>query len=151
VYVLADKLGHGKEALVVLDDILAGNPHDARALASRAVARARLDDREGAATDAKAALAIDHSPTILLQAACAYARLSADDAAGSSFTVAALQLLSRALGAEPRLASTAASDPDLAAIRSSEEFRRMMDAASTLMTAGKPTGTGVPSAANAKP
>ena len=80
------------------------------ALASRAVLKAHQGDRDGAASDAVAALKGDDDPLIILQAACAFARSAADQPADKE---KALHLAARAIGAKPELGKIAAADPDL--------------------------------------
>jgi tetratricopeptide (TPR) repeat protein len=133
VHVLGDRLGHEQEALVVLDSILDSDPRDARALASRAVLKARQGEREAALKDAVAACDLIGDPTIVLQAACAFAR-SADKFPGDK--TRALHLMGRSLAAKPELAGIAASDPDLRPLRSTEEFGRILDAANVILNGG---------------
>jgi serine/threonine protein kinase/tetratricopeptide (TPR) repeat protein len=133
VHVLGDRLGHEQEALAVLDSILDSDPRDARALAGRAVLKARRGEREAALADAVAACDLDGDPTIILQAACAFAR-SADEFPGDK--TRALHLMGRSLAANPELARIAASDPDLKPLRSSEEFGRILDAANVILNGG---------------
>jgi serine/threonine protein kinase/tetratricopeptide (TPR) repeat protein len=133
VHLLGDRLGHEAEALAVLNSILDSDPRDARALASRAVLKARQGDRERAIKDAVAACHLDSDPTITLQAACAFA-LSAEKFPGDR--VRALHLLARSIAAKPELATVADKDPDLKSLRSSEEFRRIQEAADVILKGG---------------
>jgi Tfp pilus assembly protein PilF len=134
VHLLADRFNKPAEALTILDSLLAANPQDARALASRAVLKARQGDRSAAQRDALQALSIDDDPTIILQAACAFAasarKYPPDEAT-------AFRLLAKALGAKPALAEAAAADPDLEALRSSSNFDRILEAADIMRRGGE--------------
>lgn len=132
LHILSDRLHLEDEALEMLDELLAADPSDVRALATRAVLRARRGE-ERAAADAEAALQGEPSPKLTLQAACAYAQLSRID---PGYRAKSLHLTGRSLGSAPTLASIAASDPDLAPVRDSEEFARIIDAANVLGSAG---------------
>ena len=107
--------------------------NDFRALASRAVLKARVGDRDGAATDAVAALQGDDDPTIVLQAACAFARSAATHPPDK---VKSLHLAARAIGAKPELSAIAAHDPDLEALHDTEEFERILRAANVILSGG---------------
>ncbi|QDT71655.1 serine/threonine-protein kinase [Lacipirellula limnantheis] len=133
VHVLGDRLQRPEEARAMLDSILDTNRHDFRALASRAVLRARAGDRDGAATDAIAALQGDDDPTIVLQAACAFARSAATHPPDK---VKSLHLAARAVGAKPELSAIAAHDPDLEALHDTEEFVRILRAANVILSGG---------------
>jgi hypothetical protein len=100
---------------------------------TRAVLHGRQGDAEKAAADVTAALAIEDNPTAVLQAACAFAQIST---AHTQHRDQALQLLARALGAQPALAGIAVTDPDLAPIRDSEQFDRIIDAAEVMGRSG---------------
>jgi tetratricopeptide (TPR) repeat protein len=132
MHVLSDRLDRNDEALALAQDVLAKNPFDARALLTRAVLSARRGDAPGAAADVAAALEIDDSPLASLQAAGALAQLSEDD----EYRRQALKLLAKALGAKPALAAFAAADPDLAPLRSGEEFQQIINAANVIRSGG---------------
>ena len=134
VHLLADRLNKPAEALTILDSLLAANPQDARALASRAVLNARQGDRIAAQNDALRALSIDDDPTVILQAACAFA---ASPRKYPPDETTAFRLLARALGAKPAMAETAAADPDLEALRSSPNFDRILEAADIMRRGGE--------------
>lgn len=129
VHVLADRLGREQEALAYMNEVLAANPEDPRALAGRAVTKARLGDSDGAVADAIAVLKLSDDPKVVLQAACAYALCSESD---SEFATASLDLLAQALGSEPQLIPIAKSDPDLASIRNNDDFGHVLAAAEAL-------------------
>jgi serine/threonine protein kinase/tetratricopeptide (TPR) repeat protein len=133
IHVLGDKLGKEDEALVMLDELLSANPNDARALASRAVIKARKGERQAAVEDILVALQLDDGPPMLLQAACTFASFAAENDADRT---KALQLTARAIGAKPELAAVAAIDPDLEPLRSSEEFQRVLEASEIIRTGG---------------
>jgi tetratricopeptide (TPR) repeat protein len=135
IHLLGDRIGHEKEAIAVVDSVLQSDPRDARALASRAVLKARLGDREAALKDAVAACDLDGDPPITLQAACAFAH-SAEKYPGDK--IRALHLLARSIAAKPELAAMAEHDADLKPLRSSEEFSRILDAANVILHAGRP-------------
>jgi tetratricopeptide (TPR) repeat protein len=134
VHLLADRLNKPAEALTILDSLLAANPQDARALASRAVLKARQGDRSAAQRDALQALSIDDDPTIILQAACAFASSPRKHPPDETM---AFRLLGKALGAKPALAETAAADPDLEGLRSSPNFDRILQAADIMRRGGE--------------
>jgi serine/threonine protein kinase/tetratricopeptide (TPR) repeat protein len=134
IHVLSDRLGREEDALRLVNDVIARNPQDARALLSRAVIRARLGHEKASAADAKAALDIDNGPLASLQAACALARAST---MRPEYRAEALSLIARALGAQPELAAMAQIDPDLEAIRNSDEFARILEATQTIRDGGK--------------
>ena len=117
----------------MLDSILETKPNDFRALASRAVLKARAGDRDSAATDALAALQGDDDPSIVLQASCAFARSAATHPPDK---VKALHLAARAIGAKPELSAIAAKDSDLESLHETEEFQRIVQAANVILSGG---------------
>lgn len=133
VHVLGDRLQRPEEARAMLDSILETNPSDFRALASRAVLKARAGDRDGATTDAIAALQGDDDPSIVLQASCAFARSAATHPPDK---VKSLHLAARAIGAKPELSSIAANDSDLESLHDTEEFERILQAANVILSGG---------------
>jgi tetratricopeptide (TPR) repeat protein len=125
-HVLSEHLGRPREAIATLDDLLTVYPDYAAALVGRGVLLARQGDRTRAHRDAGAALAHDTQGVTLYQAACIYAltaRLQPDD------RFDALRLLEAALrrGFGRDLLQT---DDDLANLRDTPEFRRLLAAAS---------------------
>lgn len=138
VHALADKLGREKEALPFLDAILAADPRDVRALASRAVVRARLGDHTAAMADADIVLSLSEEPKLLLQAACVYAICAGDDDAISE---KALKLLARAVGADSSLVEIAVADEDLESLRKNAAFERILDSARVLLNGGSGSTT----------
>lgn len=133
IHVLGDRLQRPEEARAMLDSILETKPNDFRALASRAVLKARAGDRDGAATDAIAAIQGDDDPSIVLQASCAFARSAATHPPDR---VKALHLAARAIGAKPELSAIAAIDSDLESLHETEEFERVLQAANVILSGG---------------
>jgi serine/threonine protein kinase/Flp pilus assembly protein TadD len=136
LHVLCDRLHEEKEAIDLLDELLASNPRDERALATRAVLHARQGDVEAAIADAEASLSLNGDPRATFQAACVYSQISRTQA---TYQSKALELLARSLGANPQLAARAAGDPDLDPLRSAEAFRRILAAADVIKNGGKAT------------
>jgi serine/threonine protein kinase/tetratricopeptide (TPR) repeat protein len=136
LHVLCDRLNKDEEAINLLDELLATNPRDERALATRAVLHARQGDVEAAIADADASLSMNADPRATFQAACVYSQISRRNA---DYTSKALDLLARSLGAEPRLSERAATDPDLDPIRGAEAFQRVVAAAEVIKDGGKAT------------
>lgn len=125
-HLLSEKLNRPFEAIETLDRMLELNPHDALALAGRAVLRSRLGERNAAHQDARDALKWDRSPQTCYQAACAYAQTSqvvADDA------VEAVNLLGEATKQEIRWAAEATKDPDMLPLAECADFRKLVGAA----------------------
>jgi serine/threonine protein kinase/predicted Zn-dependent protease len=138
VHVLADRLGRTDEAVAALDDIVNHNALDAEALISRAVARARLKDVDGAEADVQAALAADRSATTYLRAACVDSLLAGDadgDDAREKYLKRSLCYLAKTFSADSRLVERAESDPDLAAVRRTEQFETLTKSARILSQA----------------
>jgi serine/threonine protein kinase/lipoprotein NlpI len=136
IHLLGDRLNREQEALEVLNAMLESEPSDARALASRAVLKARQGDRAAAIKDALAACDLDGDPSITLQAACALACSSKEHQADK---VRALHLLARSLAAKPELAMVAVDDADLKPLRTSDEFNRILNAAQVILSGGSAT------------
>jgi serine/threonine protein kinase/tetratricopeptide (TPR) repeat protein len=133
VHVLADKLDREREALPLLDRMVAANSRDARARASRAMVHARLGHTDAALADVDAATGASHDPKLLIQAAGVYALVAGED---SARVEKGLALLARAVGADPSLVELAASDPDLTPFHAHAEFERILGSARILQNAG---------------
>jgi tetratricopeptide (TPR) repeat protein len=128
-HLLSEQLHRPVEAIETLDRMLELNPHDALALAGRAVLRSRLGERNAAHQDARDALKWDRSPQTCYQAACVYAQTSqvvADDA------IEAVNLLGEATKQETRWAAEAAKDTDMLPLAECADFRKLVEAAHIL-------------------
>ena len=76
-HVLAERMGDLPSAVDTLDQLIAFDPANAAALASRGVLLARLGQREASHRDAVAALEASGEPLLCYQVACIYALTSA--------------------------------------------------------------------------
>jgi serine/threonine-protein kinase len=132
--VLAERLGRVEEAIAALDKILALDPDDVPARASRGVLRARLGRRAAAHADARESLRRDSQPGVLYQVAGIYALTSREEPGDRR---EAFRLLSAALrrGAGLELLD---KDSDLDPLRDQPEFHRLEEAARTLHRGGGP-------------
>jgi tetratricopeptide (TPR) repeat protein len=122
-YVLAEKLGRTEEAITRLDRALELYPQSVPARAGRAVLLARLGRTEAALADAGQCLAADNSPVVAFQVAGVYALAAKDDPGHAR---EAVRLLARAVG-QGFGGAQLDTDPDLAPLRSREEFRRLRE------------------------
>jgi serine/threonine protein kinase/tetratricopeptide (TPR) repeat protein len=132
-HILSEELNRPQEALKALDSLIEHHRSFVDAWAGRGVILARLNRRDEAIRDAREALRLDPRPIIVYQVAGIFALTSAkqpDDAKE------ALRLLARAFRDEPNLRNLVAGDPDLAAFRKREDFRKLMEA-SRVMLDGK--------------
>jgi serine/threonine protein kinase/tetratricopeptide (TPR) repeat protein len=127
-HALSERLGRTQDAIESLDRLLARYPDDVPALAGRGVLRARLGQRAPALDDAAAALRLDTQPAIQYQVAGIYALTSRQE---KGDRLEAIRLLTAALRSGYGF-DLLASDPDLAPIRSSPEFRRFIESARLL-------------------
>src|SRR5262249_12470441 len=135
--VLAEKLKRPKEAIEVLDRLLALYPDSVPARAGRGVVLARLGKRDAAHEDARGCLDRSGDPLTRYQAACIYALPSRKHPKDRA---RAMQLLTEAVRAGfgiPLLAT----DRDLDLLRSSPEFQRLTAAAATLYGVPPPKRT----------
>ena len=124
-HVLADLVKDDREAVQVLDTILAKYPENPMARAGRGVSLARLGQREKALADAEDALLTDTRPPNLYQVACIYALTSRQN---PQDRLRAFELLSYGLKGGFGL-DIVDSDNDLDPIRQTPEFRRIVTAA----------------------
>jgi serine/threonine protein kinase/Tfp pilus assembly protein PilF len=129
-HVLAEKLGQTSEALQVLNRAVELNPDSAVARAGRGMLHARLGQRDPALRDAEETLLRDAGPPRLYQVACIHALTSAQH---PEDRLRAFQLLSSALRKGYGF-NLLESDADLAPIRNSPEFRRLVEAARALQS-----------------
>jgi tetratricopeptide (TPR) repeat protein len=136
LHVLSDRLHREQEAMVFLEQMIAANPRDSRALLTRAVLRARQGNVADAVADAETALTIDSNPVAALQAACAFAQSSRH---APHYRDQAFKLLAQSLAAKPTLSAIALTDADLAPLRKSEQFNRIVSAADVIRTGGTAT------------
>jgi serine/threonine protein kinase/Flp pilus assembly protein TadD len=129
IHVYADRLRQPARALPIIDRLVARRPADYAALASRAVAYARLGDRASAHRDAVKVAKEFIAPLTCLQLACVYA-LTANSTPEDSLI--ALRFVQLALAREPKLVARVRSDPDLESLKSLPEFDSLVTAASRL-------------------
>jgi tetratricopeptide (TPR) repeat protein len=124
-HVLAEPLGQTKEAIAVLDQVVALYPDQTQAVAGRGVLRARLGHGYAARADARDALRLDGRPATLYQVAGIYALTSQQNPEDRN---EAFRLLGAALRQGYGF-DLVDSDPDLAPLRKLPEFRRLVEAA----------------------
>lgn len=126
-HILAEKTKPAKtaEAIAILDRLIQRSPDSPDGLAARAVLLARAGRGDDALRDAKRSLSLSRRPIIRFQAADVYA-LTADR---PGHVQEALKLLAAAIHDQELLAAELESDPDLHALRSLPEFRRLAEAA----------------------
>lgn len=125
VHVTADRLGKEDDALAALSAWIELDPTSDDALIGRAVLNARRGERAAALRDLDAALALSQRPVTLFQAACVLSRTGEED---ESDLARGMGYLSRALEADEPLRRRAAGDPDLAQLRQTAGYRRLMTA-----------------------
>jgi tetratricopeptide (TPR) repeat protein len=129
IHVYADRLQQPARALPIIDRLVARRPADSAVLASRAVAYARLGERDAAHRDATKVSEQVIAPLTYLQLACVYA-LTAKSTPEDSGT--ALRFLQAALVREPALVARVRTDPDLESLKSLPEFDSLVIAATRL-------------------
>jgi tetratricopeptide (TPR) repeat protein len=129
IHVYADRLQQPALALPIVDRLLALRPADYAALASRAVAFARLGDRASAHRDAAIVAKQFVTPLTYLQLACVYA-LTADSKPEDSDI--ALRFVKAALARDPKLVGRVLTDPDFDSLKSLPEFDSLVTAATRL-------------------
>jgi eukaryotic-like serine/threonine-protein kinase len=127
------RLGRDDEALRALDKVLELYPDFVAARADRGVMRARLGNWDGAKADAEDALRRDQSPRNLFQVGAIYALLTKHDPANKT---EAIRLVAAALrggfGYEE-----IATDTDLALLRGTPEFQRIVDGVRSITASAK--------------
>jgi serine/threonine protein kinase len=127
-YVLAEKLGRVPEAIETLDTVLKRFPDAPKAThlrVSRGVYHARCGQRDKAHADARDCQTSD-DPETLYRIACIYALTSPGNLNDKKES---LRWLARALEKGYTRFDVIAQDPDVAAIRDLEEFRKVVRAA----------------------
>jgi tetratricopeptide (TPR) repeat protein len=127
-HVLSEVLGRPAEAIPSLDKVIELHPDYVPARAGRAVLHARLGHRAAALADADEVLKLDRSALTCYQAACARlltAETTDDRRAG-------LGLLREAVKKDAGWATQMPADPDLKAVRDTQEFKDLMTAAGEL-------------------
>jgi len=134
-HVFAEHLHDDREAVRVLDKVVAFYPECAMGKAGRGVSLARLGTRDKALTDAEDALLLDTRPPNLYQVACIYALTSRHN---PKDRLRALELLSYGLKGGFGL-DIVDSDTDLDPLRDTPEFRRVLQAARALQPAKSPS------------
>jgi eukaryotic-like serine/threonine-protein kinase len=128
VYVLMEKLGRPREAMGVLNRVLAVRPDYAPSLIARALLNARDGQVEPAVEDVEQALKADPRPTFRYQAAGVYAVLTKVDRAHG---LKAIDLLAVALkGGYPLIEIR--NNVELDVIRDWPEFQAVVEAARVL-------------------
>jgi eukaryotic-like serine/threonine-protein kinase len=125
-HVLSEKLGRTDDAIEVLSRALAIDPDQPLWLGSRGVLRARREQREGAISDALAA--VRHGPEDGLawyQAACVYALLGKgqEESLGK-----ALACLTQAVAKKPEFVKEFATDRDLTNLWERTDFQQFVAA-----------------------
>lgn len=128
-YLLAERLDRTEDAVRMLDRVVEFYPDDIAARSSRGVLLARLGRRGPALADATAALRSGGDAEIVYQVAGIYALTSREV---TSDVDEAMSLLAMALAGGTGL-DLIDDDPDLAPIRGLPRFRRLVDAARTLI------------------
>lgn len=129
LHLLGDVLGRREEALGVADRLIALLPEDMAARLSRAVCLASLDRTAEALAEADEAAEHILRPIDQLQLACVY---SLSSQASPTRRDSAVSHAVRAVSEQPALAARAASDPDLASLRTDTRFRKSLMAATIL-------------------
>ena len=132
-HVLADLLKDDREAVQVLDTILAKYPDNPMARAGRGVSLARLGQRDKALADAENALLVDTRAADLYQVACIYALTSRQN---PQDRLRAFELLAYGLKGGFGL-DLVDNDTDLDPIRQTPEFRRIVASAREMARNGE--------------
>jgi tetratricopeptide (TPR) repeat protein len=127
-HVLSEHLHEPVDAIRALDRAIRLHPDYVLARAGRAVLHARLGDRAAARADADECLRRDASALTCYHAACAYL-LTAETPAERT---KGLDLLRAAITKDVTWARHMPADPDLKAVRGSQEFQDLMTAAGVL-------------------
>ena len=126
-YLLSEKLNDIEAAIDHIDELVKTNPRDATALSGRSVLLARADQLTNAERDATKVLELETAtPRDFLRSASA---LSIASESYAKMKPAAIAFVARALMLEPSLSDLVRSDPDLAAISKTQEFKDLCDAA----------------------
>jgi eukaryotic-like serine/threonine-protein kinase len=124
-HVLAERLGRTEEAIQALSTALRYHPDYVDAIAARGVYYARLNRREPALADARAALAQTDQPGTIYQVAGIYA-LASRKVPGDRQE--AMRLLAIALRKDPSWLRVVPVDHELDPIRNEPEFRELIRA-----------------------
>ena len=124
-YVLAEKQGDIDAAIDLMNQVVDRHQHF-EDIAGRGVLLARIGDFEDAIADAKASIAHpQRKPPTIYRAACVFSFASD---ANPDHAEKAVELLDLAIQLQPDLATIALKDPDLAHIRASSGFKRVVRA-----------------------
>jgi tetratricopeptide (TPR) repeat protein len=129
-YTLSEILGETEQGVTVMNELVALDPTDPTALASRGVLLARLGKRAQAIADAEAALLATDNPDILYQVGGIYALTSAHQRADADRAVA---LIARSLKLKPSLVTLTTHDPDLYPLRGYPKYREVVMTAEALL------------------
>jgi serine/threonine protein kinase len=129
VHLLAERLGRLPDAVALLDQALESFPDSAVLRAGRAVYRARLGLRDDARADLAICLRDDGSAATEYKAACVFALTAPDHPEDRS---EALRHFAAALRKGYDRFDVIERDPDINALRSDPEFRRLVQAAREL-------------------
>ncbi len=121
-HALSERLGRPKDAIRMLDRLVAIAPDDPDALAGRGVLLARTGKRDQAIIDAQATIRHRRRPLHTYQAACIYALTSQDHKTDAR---RAVKLLASALKQSPSLVGLVSDDPDLKPLAGDIEFQRL--------------------------
>lgn len=119
--ILAEQLGRTREAVEMMDRLVALSPGEPEPVATRGVLWARLQDRSAALVDADLALQLGDDPDTRYRVACIHALLI--QPGDERHANASLQLLSQAAWQNPDyVLELIESDPDLAQLRPDPRF-----------------------------
>lgn len=129
--VLSEYLKRPEESISVLDEAIELHPQDEFLWAGRGVLYARKGDAVKAIADAQHALSLSSDAFLKYMAACIYA-LSAKGEQEEAHRQEALKLIADSLKKDASLASSMATDPDLANLHSDQRFQKLLAAANAL-------------------
>jgi tetratricopeptide (TPR) repeat protein len=129
--VLSEYLKRPEESISVLDEAIELHPQDEFLWAGRGVLYARKGDAVKAIADAQHAVSLSSDAFLKYIAACIYA-LSAKGEQGEAHRQEALKLIADSLKKDASLASSMATDPDLANLHSDQRFQKLLAAANAL-------------------
>jgi eukaryotic-like serine/threonine-protein kinase len=143
VHLLAERLDRPDDAQAAIDRAITLYPEAAPLRAARGVLLARQAKSEAARRDAQAALQLDAAPAVQYQVACVHALLARENAAEAAL---ALEFLTAALRGGYG-GDLLRDDRDLAAVRSSPQYRQLLQAVDSLRLGAKQNQKPNPSAA----
>jgi tetratricopeptide (TPR) repeat protein len=133
-HVLSERQNKPDAALEAINRILELHPDSAGDLISRAVLYARQGNSAAARADARRALELRRDGRILFQASCVFARLGVVEEQDFDRAIA---LLADAIRQDERWLTVALRDPDLAALRDTDDFQALVTAAEHVRRAAR--------------